>query len=64
MHVAIPKFKILTKYLKDNFLSKIEHPQIQQSTNMSIIIKPQYFMPMNFNDFTVLAVSAKKCNLV
>ena len=38
MGSANNKFKIPTKYLKDDFfLSKIENPQILVSTNMSIL---------------------------
>jgi len=54
--MAIYEFKIPTKYLFTsviNILRIIKNPQIQVSMNMSIVVKPQNFVPMKLNDYTV-----------
>ena len=51
---AIYDFKIPTKFLFTLIiLHIISNPQIQVSTNMSNVVKPQNFVPTKLNDFTV-----------
>jgi len=51
---TIQDFNILLKYLFSFvFLWMIWNPQIQVSTNMSIVVKPWNFVPTKLNDFTV-----------
>jgi len=52
---AIHEFKIPPKYIFTLVILRVVlflNPRIQESTNMSIVIKPWNFMPMKWNDFT------------
>ena len=50
----IHKFKILTEYLCTLIILNItRNPQIQVPMNISIVIKPRYFVPTKLNDFTL-----------
>jgi len=51
---AIHEFKIPTKLLFTlDLLHLVWNPQIQVSTNVSNVVKPQNFVPTKLNDFTV-----------